>query len=228
MTVPACLAGQTEKCPSCQEAMTVPQKEPLPAVDLEKLEKQLHHPETAVRCQAAVELGKCKTLKAIELLVGAFRDRDKFVREQATEALRHIGDPRAVGMLVRDLGGHWISPAIVHEVVREVVKFGPPAGQPLIEILTETNKYPRKYEPEAIRAAIMILGLLGEQNAMALIAKMFRRHFDIHVRDEAAYSLVMIGRPEQWVNIAAMPESKRRSPAREQAKEVIKENHILV
>jgi hypothetical protein len=74
----------------------------------------------------------------------------------------------------------------------------------------------------------MILGLLGEQKAMSLIAKMFRRHFDIHVRDEAAYSLVMIGRPEQWQEITALPASKRRSPAREQAKEVIKENHILV
>jgi HEAT repeat protein len=131
-------------------------------------------------------------------------------------------------MLVRDLGGHWVSQAIVHETVREMVKFGPSAGEPLIEILTETNKNPRKYEPDAIKAAIMILGLLGEQKALALIAKMFRRHFDIHVRDEAAYSLVMIGRPKKWREIIAMPEAQRRSPAREQAKEVIKENHILV
>ncbi len=41
----------------------------------------------------------------------------------------------------------------------------------MIEILTETNKNPRKYEPDAIKAAIMILGLLGEQKAMALIEK---------------------------------------------------------
>jgi HEAT repeat protein len=228
MTVPACLAGQTEKCPSCLEAMIVPSLKVPSEGDMDDLAKRLHHPDTKVRCQAATDLGKCKSLKAIELLVGAFRDRDKFVREQATDSLRHIGDPRAVGMLARDLGGHWVSPAIVHEAVRELVKFGEPAGEPLIEILTETNKNPRKYEPEAVRAAIMILGLLGEQKAMSLIAKMFRRHFDIHVRDEAAYSLVMIGRPEQWRNITALPESKRRSPAREQAKEVIKENHILV
>jgi len=228
MTVPASLAGQTETCPSCLETTTIPSKAVPAEADLNDLAQQLKHPDTKVRCQAAAELGKFKSLKAIELLVGAFRDRDKFVREQTTDSLRQIGDPRAVGMLVRDLGGHWVSPAIVHEAVREVIKFGPAAGEPLIEILTETNKNPRKYEPDAVRAAVMILGLLGEQKAMSLIAKMFRRHFDIHVRDEAAYSLVMIGRPEQWRDITALPESKRRSPAREQAKEVIKENHILV
>ena len=228
ITVPACLAGQTEKCPSCLETTPVPSEEVSTETDLDNFAQQLRHPDTKVRCQAAAELGKCKSLKAIELLVRAFRDHDKFVREQITDSLRKIGDPRAVGMLVRDLGGHWVSPAVMHEVVREVVKFGPSAGEPLIEILTETNKNPRKYEPDAVRAAIMILGLLGEQKAMSLIAKMFRRHFDIHVRDEAAYSLVMIGRPEQWRAITALPKSKRRSPARDQAKEVIKENRILV
>ena len=228
MTAPASLAGRTEKCPSCLEITTVPSEKVPAEANLDNLAQELRHPDTKVRCRAAAQLGKCKSLKAIELLVGAFRDRDKFVREQTTDSLRQIGDPRAVGMLVRDLGGHWVSSAIVHEAVRELVKFGPAAGEPLIEILTETNKNPRKYEPDAVRAAIMILGLLGEQKAMSLIAKMFRRHFDIHVRDEAAYSLVMIGRPEQWQDIAALPESKRRSPAREQAKEVIKENHILV
>ena len=228
MAVPASLAGETEKCPSCLEATTVPSRRIPTEADLDKLAQQLHHPDTKVRCQAAAELGKCKSLKAIELLVGAFRDRDKFVREQATDSLRQIGDPRAVGMLVRDLGGHWVSQAIVHEAVRELVKFGQPAGEPLIEILTETNKNPRKYEPEAVRAAIMILGLLGEQKALTLIAKMFRRHFDIHVRDEAAYSLVMIDRPEKWRKISALTETSRRSPARLLAKEVIKDNHILV
>ncbi|MBL7221844.1 MAG: HEAT repeat domain-containing protein [Phycisphaerae bacterium] len=228
MTVPASLAGQTETCPSCLDTMTVPSGKTPSEADLDNLARQLRHPDTKVRCQAAAQLGKCKSLKAIELLVRAFRDPDKFVRAQITDSLRQIGDPRAVGMLVRDLGGHWVSPEIVHEAVREVVKFGQPAGEPLIEILTETNKNPRKYEPDAVRAAIMILGLLGEQKALSLIAKMFRRHFDIHVRDEAAYSLVMIGRPEQWQDISALPANKRRSPAREQAKEVIKENHILV
>jgi HEAT repeat protein len=228
MTVPACQVGKDEQCPACRETVTVPDQTVPTEADMDDLAKKLHHPETKIRCAAAAALGRSKSVKAIELLVGAFSDHDKFVREQITESLRKIGDPRAVGMLVRDLGGHWVSPAIVHEAVRELVKFGPSAGDPLIEILTETNKNPRKYEPEAVRAAIMILGLLGEQKALALIAKMFRRHFDIHVRDEAAYSLVMIGRPEQWVDIANMSESKRRSPAREQAKEVIKENHILV
>jgi HEAT repeat protein len=228
LTVPASLAGQTEKCPSCGKVTDIPAGSAPAEANLDDLAQQLRHPDTKVRCQAAAELGKYKSMKAIELLVGAFRDRDKFVREQTTDSLRQIGDPRAVGMLVRDLGGHWVSPAIVHEAVREVVKFGQPAGEPLIEILTEINKNPRKYEPDAVRAAIMILGLLGEQKAMSLIAKMFRRHFDIHVRDEAAYSLVMIGRPEEWQGIIALPESKRRSPAREQAKEVIRENHILV
>jgi len=228
LTVPASLAGQTENCPSCMETTAVPSAKVPTEADLDNLAQQLRHPDTKVRCQAAAKLGKCKSLKAIELLVGAFRDPDKFVREQITDSLRQIGDPRAVGMLVRDLGGHWVSSAIVHEAVREVVKFGQPAGEPLIEILTETNKNPRKYEPDAVRAAVMILGLLGERKALSLIAKMFRRHFDIHVRDEAAYSLVMIGRPEQWQDITALPESERRSPAREQAKEVIKENHILV
>jgi HEAT repeat protein len=228
MTVPASLVGQTEECPECMESMVVPARAEPKEADLDNLSKQLHHPETKVRCKAAAQLGNCKSLKAVELLVGAFRDHDKFVREQVTDSLRKIGDPRGVGMLVRDLGGHWVSAAIVHEAVRELVKFGPTAGQPLIDILTETNKNPRKYEPEAIRAAIMILGLLGEQKALTLIAKMFRRHFDIHVRDEAAYSLVMIDRPEQWRDINALAEGKRRSPAREQAKEVIKSNHILV
>ena len=228
MTVPACQTGKIEKCPSCMKDTTVPAKPPASELDLDKLAQQLHHPETKVRCQAAADLGGCGSLQAIEMLVGAFRDHDKFVREQVTDSLRKLADPRAVGLLVRDLGGHWVSAAIVHEAVRELVKFGPIAGPPLIEILTETNKNPRKYEPEAIRASIMILGLLGEQKASALIAKMFRRHFDIHVRDESAYSLVMIERPEQWREITKLPDSKRRSPAREQAKQIIKDKHILV
>jgi len=228
MTVPACLVGQSEQCPSCLETVTVPSNKAPTEAELDELGKKLHHPEIKVRCQAAAELGNSKSLKAIKLLVEGFRDSDKFVREQTTESLRKIGDPRGVGMLVRDLGGHWISPAIVHEAVRELVKFGPAAGEPLMEILTETNKNPRKYEPDAVKAAIMILGLLGEQKAIGLIAKMFRRHFDIHVRDEAAYSLIMIGRPEKWPDIANLSEHQRRSPARAEAKEVIKENHILV
>ena len=210
------------------ETATVPPVEEPAETSVDDLARQLHHHDTKVRCQAAAELGKLKSLKAIELLVGAFRDADKFVREQTTDSLRQIGDPRAVGMLVRDLGEHWVSPAVVHEAVRELVKFGQPAAEPLIEILTETNKNPRKYEPDAVRAAVMILGLLGEHKALALIAKMFRRHFDIHVRDEAAYSLVMIGRPEQWRDISALPANQRRSPSREHAKEIIQENHILV
>jgi HEAT repeat protein len=228
MTVPDSLAGREEVCPSCHEASTVPSQKMPTESDMDDLAKQLHHPEIKVRCQAAAQLGKSKSPKAIELLVGAFRDTNKFVREQVTDSLREIGDPGAVGMLVRDLGGHWVSAAIVHEAVRELVKFGPVAGPPLIEILTETNQNPRKYEPEAVRAAVMILGLLGEQKALALIAKMFRRHFDIHVRDEAGYALIMIDRPEQWKDISTLPESQRRSPSREQAKKVIQENHILV
>jgi len=227
MTVPACLVGQIEECPNCFESMMVPARAEPTEADLDDLARQLHHPEVQVRCKAAAELGNCKSIRSIELLVEAFRDQDKFVREQVTDSLRKIGDPRGVGLLVRDLGGHWISQAIVHEAVRELVKFGPGAGEPLIEILTETNKNPRKYEPEAIRAAIMILGLLGESRALTLIAKMSRRHFDIHVRDEAAFSLVMIDRPEEWRKISELPKTRRRAPAREQARQVIKENHIL-
>ena len=227
MTAPACMVGQPEVCPSCAQTTAVPPRKAPSRDDLETLGAKLRHPDAQTRCQAAAELGACQSLEAIEMLVAAFRDNDKFVRAQVTDSLRRIGDPRGVGMLVRDLGGHWVSPAIVHEAVRELVKFGPSAGPPLIEILTETNKNPRKYEPEAVRASIMILGLLGEKQAMTLIAKMFRRHFDIHVRDESAYSLVMIGRPEEWEKILTLPKNKQRSPAREQAKQVIKEKHIL-
>jgi len=229
LAVPACLAGQTDECPSCHAETSVPSGKASAEADLLKqLSAQLRHPESKVRRQAAEALGRCKSLEAIRLLVGAFRDPDKFVREQVTDSLRQIGDPRGVGMLARDLGGHWVSAAIVHEAVRELVKFGPAAGQPLIDILTEANQNPRQYEPEAVRAAVMILGRLGEERALSLIAKMFRRHFDIHVRDEAAYALAMIGRPDEWKAIEGLAERRRRSPARELAKDVIKENKILV
>ncbi|MCP4376502.1 MAG: HEAT repeat domain-containing protein [bacterium] len=228
MAVPDSLAGQKERCPFCNKTSTVPSPKVSSEPSWDDLAKQLHHPEIKVRCQAAAELGESNSPKAVELLVNAFRDSNKFVREQVSESLRQIGDPSAVGMLVRDIGGHWVSAALVHEAVREIVKFGPIAGPPLIEILTEINQNPRKYEPEAIRAAVMVLGLLGEQEALSLIAKMFRRHFDIHVRDEAAYALVMIDRPEQWKDISELPEDRRRSPSREQAKKVIQENRILV
>jgi len=228
LAVPGCLAGKTDECPSCHEVTSVPSEQVPGEAELGKLRAQLRHPDPKARCDAAEALGLCKSLEAIELLVGAFRDPDKFVREQVTDSLRHIGDPRGVGMLVRDLGGHWVSAAIVHEAVREVVKFGRAAGQPLIDILTETNQNPRQYEPEAVRAAVMVLGRLREERALPLIAKMFRRHFDIHVRDEAAYALGMIGRPDEWRAIAGLPEGQRRSPARELAKDVIKENKILV
>ncbi|MDP7163001.1 MAG: HEAT repeat domain-containing protein [Phycisphaerae bacterium] len=230
MSVPQCLAGRSERCPSCGADIHVPQHQDTAdgEIDLDALAGNLRHPDVKVRFKAAETLGQCRGPRAVEMLVQAFRDSDKFVREIVMESLRKIGDPYGVEMLVRDLGRHWVSAATVQEAVRELVKFGQAAGDPLIKILTETNKNPREHEPKAVRAAVMVLGRLGEKRAASLLAKMFRRHFDIHVRDEAAHSLAMVCEPEEYKKIQALPEGRRRTPTRELAKRVIRENHILV
>jgi len=230
MSVPQCLVGRSERCPSCGADTHVPQHQDTAdgEVDLDALAENLRHPDVKVRFKAAETLGQCRGPRAVEMLVHAFRDSDRFVRENVMESLRKIGDPYGVEMLVRDLGRHWVSAATVQEAVRELMKFGQTAGDPLIKILTETNKNPREHEPKAVRAAVMVLGRLGEKRAVALLAKMFRRHFDIHVRDEAAHSLAMVSEPEEYKKIQALPEGRRRTPTRELAKRVIRENHILV
>jgi len=229
LSVPSCLAGQSERCLHCRQTVRVPVDTLAEgaSVNLDAIIQSLQSPDAKVRVEGADALGRCGGPHAVEMLVKAFRDDNKFVREQVMDSLRRIGDPEGVAMLARKLGGQWASEALVHETVRGLVKFGPKAAGPLIDILAEINKHPYKYEPETVRAAVMILGRLGEKAAIELLAKMFRRHFDIQVRDEAAYSLAMIGKPGEWHSLQGEPADRRRGPARELAKQVMRENHIL-
>lgn len=232
LSVPACLAGEAQQCPVCAAQVLAPSPEPAPAdgeIDMAAVAEDLQHPNPDVRVKAVKTLAAHggNSDETVQMLVHKFRDRDRDVRDAVAMALLDIGQPQIVGMVVRELGAHWSADVLCREAVFDLVKFGPGAADSLLDILDETNHYPRRYEPEAVRAAVMLLGELGQVGSIPLLAKMFRRHFDLHVRDQAACSLAMIGKPEDWQAIESVPAGERRMAARRLAKRVMAERNVV-
>jgi len=198
-------------------------------VDLDAIAEDLNHPNADVRVKAvrALAVHNPGDASALQMLAHKFRDRNRDVRDAVIMALLEINQPHVVGMVVRELGGHWSSDVLLREAVFDLIKFGPPAAPSLLEILDETNHSPTKHEPQAVLAAIILLGELDYEPAIPLLAKMFRRHFDLHVRDEAAYALAMIGLPDRWAEIQDMPAGKKRPHARKLAKQVMAMRNVV-
>ena len=230
LMVPASLAGEVQQCPVCGVRTEVPPPQPEPQdVDLAALTEDLNHPNADVRVKAVKMLAVHShgDAGALQMLAHKFRDRSRDVRDAVIMALLEVNQPHVVGMLVRELGGHWSSEVLLREAVFDLIKFGPPAAPSLLEILDETNHNPRKYEPQAVLAAVILLGELAHEPAIPLLAKMFRRHFDLHVRDEAANAMAMIGLPDRWKDIKDMPAAKKRPHARTLAKEVMAMRNVV-
>lgn len=225
LAVPTCQAGQLERCPTCGLTMEVPhESEPTELTEKQKqdLLDSLHHMDIKKRIQAAQKLGVCCGNEVVEPLAQAFRHPDKFLREAVMEAIIRIGDPQGAGQIVRVLGGHWASETIIHEAVRELVRFGRTAQPPLLQILDETNRDMKTYEPKAVRASVMILGRIGDLECIDLLSKMFFRHFDIHVREAAAAALVQIATPDKWDEIKDLTGDHLYEATRQAAKAVLR------
>ena len=232
LSVPTSLAGEMQHCPVCGMRTEVPQPQPQPqpgGVDIEAIAENLRHPNADVRVKAVKALAAHGhgDASALQMLAHKFRDHNRDVRDAVIMALLDIGQPHVVGMVVRELGGHWSSEMLLREAIFDLIKFGPPAAPSLLEILDETNHNPRRYEPQAVLAAVILLGDLGHEPAIPLLAKMFRRHFDLHVRDEAAYAMAMIGLPDRWQDIKGMSAGKKRPHARKLAKEVMAQRNVV-
>ena len=232
LSAPSSLAGQVVQCPVCSAQATVP----LPADDsadvqtsLAALDDELYHPNPEVRIKAIRTLAKLvgKDDQVVRTLARKFRDHDRNVRDAVIRALLALGRPEVVGMVVRELGGHWSSDVMLREAVFEMAKFGSQAAGSLVEILVETVHYPRRYDPHAVRATVMLLGEWKHVEAIPLLVEMFRRHFDLHVRDEAAYCLARIGKPDEWAEVKKLPADKKRMQARNLAKAVMAERNIV-
>jgi HEAT repeat protein len=63
----------------------------------------LEHPETGVRCNAALALGNLRTEKAIQPLVKLMQEKDESLRAVAASSLGLIGDSRAAPILIAAL-----------------------------------------------------------------------------------------------------------------------------
>jgi len=228
LSVPESLAGEILQCPICSTGSKVPSAD-LEPLDIEAVTEELHHPNANIRIKAVKTLGKhgAEDDEILRMLAHRFRDRDRDVRSAVMTALLSIDKPEIASMVVKELGGHWSSDVLLREAVFEMVKFGPAACEPLLRILEETNHNLRQYEPSAVLATVIILGELAYEPAIPMLAKMFRRHFDLHVRDEAAYAMAMIARPEEWQAIQSLPSGDKRTKARNLAKQVMARRNVI-
>jgi len=231
LSAPSSLAGEVLQCPVCAAQATVPSPDSAPSGQkrpLKDIDDDLYHATPEVRGRAVQALADHvgDSAEAVHMLIRKFRDRDRNVRDAVMRVLLAMNRPELAGMVVRELGAHWSSDVLLREAVFDLIKFGPAAAGSLIDILDETVHYPRRYDPAAVRASVMLLAEWNQDQAIPLLAKMFRRHFDLHVRDEAAYSLAMVGKPEQWKEIKALPKDQKRVQGRNLAKAVMAERNI--
>ena len=231
LSAPASLAGEILQCPICAAQAKVPLAEAEPPgeeTSLAAIEDDLYHasPEVRVKALRALANHVEGNADAVRMLVRKFRDRDRNVRDVVLGSLLAMKRPELAGTVIRELGAHWSSDVQLREAVFDLTKFGPEAAGPLIEILDETVHYPRRYDPAVVRAVVMLLAEWKQEQAIPLLAKMFRTHFDLHVRDEAAYSLVRVGKPEQWTEIKGLPAGQKRTQGRNLAKAVMAERNI--
>lgn len=122
-----------------------------------------------------IEVGK----PAIEPLIQALKDENRYVRTKAAKALGNIGDARAIEPLIQALRD-------VNDVHREAAealeKIGEPAVEPLIQALIDID--------DVHREAAEVLGMIGNRRAVEPLIQALK---DDRVRWEAAIALGKIG-----------------------------------
>jgi len=88
--------------------------------------------DTQIRRGAAQLLGEVGGDEAIALLIGALRDSEWVVREEAGRSLVKIGPPAVPALIALLSADHWKTPMLAAEALREI---GAPAHPRLIELL---------------------------------------------------------------------------------------------
>jgi HEAT repeat protein len=135
-------------------------------------------PESIV-VESLVKMGK----PAVEPLIQAMKDKNRYVRKGAAYVFFETGDARAVEPLVKALGDEYDD---VCKVVGDaLVKIGAPAVEPLIQASQDENKDVR-------RKAVEALVKIEDERAVEPLIQALQDD-DFVVRREAAEALVKIG-----------------------------------
>ncbi len=159
----------------------------------------LTHQDWLVRLHAVEALGKTASREAVQpLLTTLFNDTDSAVREDAVRALGSIGDPRAVEYLFTAMR----EPALRTLAIEALGRIGDRRAVPLlIEVVRGTNPPVTSRtvagcgdtwseETAAQAAAVLALGLLGDDSALATLTGALE---STTTRTEAAEALARFG-----------------------------------
>ncbi len=154
-----------------------------PAV--ESLIHALRDEDPRVRIIAVSILGRIGDARAVEPLVGMFRDQFFKVGEEAVSALAAIGEP-AVETVIRALQD--MDPIVRYLAVDALKSIGSKrAVEPLIQAQKDGNR--------DVRSAVAVaLGTIGDPRAVDALSQALRDE-DKGVRFEAAKALVKVGEP---------------------------------
>lgn len=181
-------------------------------VKRQTLLRGLHDPDPAVRSAAAKLLGARHCNQATEALISTLDDDAAPVQRTAAAALQQIGDPAAVGALVRALRSH---DGFVRERAREaLVAFGHRAVAALTELLADPDDRVRW---EAAKA----LSQIGDPAAApALVRRLEDENGGI--RWLAGEALINVGRPALRPLFQALAEHSESAWLREGARHVLR------
>jgi HEAT repeat protein len=127
-------------------------------------------------------LGKWKVADAVPEIAQFLKDDEERVRVAAANALRDIGDPRAIPHLIEAQGDPVFT--VRNTALRALVSFGPAAEKPMLAAL-------EKAEGPARRQLVRGLGELRSRAAEKPLARL-RRTADAALREDLERSLLMI------------------------------------
>jgi HEAT repeat protein len=133
-------------------------------------------------------LGKWRVAEAVPQIRNYIRDPDERVRVHVVNALRDIGDPRGIPVLVEALDDPYFT--VRNAAGRALVTLGAASVGPLLDAL------PKAREP-SLRQIVRYLGILGSPKAVEPLRGLLK-HPDLMVRSDAAAALKILS-PEKAV-----------------------------
>jgi len=157
-----------------------------PQSQLETSLGDIQDEDARLRADAAYDLGFTRDPRSSKALRKALRDKDEKVRELAAGALARLGDEEAIPDLVKLLGDR--NEAMGKAAFEALRQLGSPAIPDLLEEIDEGARVSRPQTPGAAR----LLGLLGDDRALAPLALLLRRG-DLNSRVAAAEALGNLG-----------------------------------
>ena len=174
------------------------------------LTEQIHHPDSNVRSQAALHLGRLDDARGLDALLDALiTEPDLLVREDITWALVRIGVP-AVPPLLALLGD--TNPSTRHNAAHALGKVGDALGvDSLIQTLDDAD-------PNVVQKAAFALGQIGDARAVtALVGLLGNDHRDV----QAAVNSVLEGFGAAALEPLAGALASPRWQVREQAADIL-------